>query len=113
MKYIGTEYFDQYLRMKQGDEEYYANKRKAAAIGGSLSRLSPQQAKINTTAMGLSNIKRPTEMHVLCLESLGRFEKGKRYKIVMGAGAEMLDPTSHKFKNWVEFLKYFKRFKTK
>lgn len=110
---VGTEHFDQYLRIKKGREAYLLDKSKAGAIGGSVSRLSPQQARINTTAMGLSNIKRPTEMYVLCLEDIGPFKKGKRYNITMGEGAAMLAPTKMVFKNWVEWLGYFKRYKLK
>lgn len=111
MKYIGTAQFDQYLRMRKGTEEYHLDKSKAGRIGGSISRLSPQQAKINTTAMGLSNIKKPTKMYVLCLEDFLSFKKGKKYDIIMNQGAVMSYPTEHTFRNWVEFLKYFKRFK--
>lgn len=111
MKY--TKDFDQYLRVSKGTEEYHRDKVKAAIIGGSLSRLSPQQARINTTAMGLSNIKKPTEMYVLCLKDIGRFKCGKKYNITMLPGAEMESPDHIKFKNWVEWLGYFKRYKVK
>lgn len=110
---VGTAQFDQYLRMRKGDEEYYLDKSKAGRIGGSISRLSPHQAKINTTAMGLSNIRKPTQMLVLCLEDFMLFQKGKKYTITMGPGATMTAPTNYKFKNWVEFLRYFKRYKVK
>lgn len=108
-----TKDFDQYLKMKKGTEKYLLDKSKAGVIGGSLSRLSPQQAKINTTAMGLSNIKKPTEMYVLCLKDIGRFKRGKKYNITMLPGAEMSYPEQIKFKNWVEWLDYFKRYKVK
>lgn len=111
MKY--TKDFDQYLRVSKGTEEYHRDKVKAAIIGGSISRLSPQQAKINTTAMGLSNIRKPTEMYVLCLKDIGRFKRGKKYNITMLPGAEMSYPEQIKFKNWVEWLDYFKRYKVK
>ena len=111
MKY--TRDFDRYLKVSKTPEEYHQDKVKAAIIGGSVSRLSPQQAKINTTAMGLSNIKKPTEMYVLCLKDIGRFKRGKKYNITMLPGAEMSYPEQIKFKNWVEWLDYFKRYKVK
>lgn len=110
---VGTEYFDQYLKLKKGKEAYLLDKSKAGAIGGSISRLSPQQAKINITAMGLNNIKKPTVMHVLCLEDVAIFKKGKKYAVVMEPGCIMTAPTHYQFKNWVEWLRYFKRFKVK
>lgn len=110
---VGTAQFDQFLKMKKGTSEYYLDKSKAGAIGGSVSRLSPQQAKINTTAMGLSNIKNPTKMYVLCLKDFSMFKAGKKYEIVMLPGAAMEQPCTYQFKNWVEFLGYFKRFKVK
>lgn len=108
-----TKDFDQYLKMKKGTAEYLMDKSKAGVIGGSLSRLSPQQAKKNTTAMGLSNIKKPTEMYVLCIKDIGRFKSGQKYNIKMLPGAEMFYPEKIKFKNWVEWLDYFKRYKVK
>lgn len=108
-----TKNFDQYLKMKKGTEEYLLDKSKAGTIGGSLSRLSPQQARINTTAMGLSNIRKPTVMHVLCLKDIGRFKAGKRYSVTMLPGAVMEEPEHLEFKNWVEWLGYFKRYKVK
>lgn len=108
-----TKDFDQYLKMKKGREEYLLDKSKAGTIGGSLSRLSPQQARINTTAMGLSNIKKPTEMYVLCLKDIKTFKAGKKYTITMLPGAQMAGPCTIYFKNWVEFLEYFKRYKVK
>lgn len=109
MKY--TKDFDRYLKVSKGTEEYHRDKVKAAIIGGSMSRLSPQQAKINGTAMGLNNIKHATDMHVLCIKDIDMFKAGKRYDIVMYPGAVMSAPRYIEFKNWVEFLAYFKRYK--
>ena len=106
-----TKDFDRYLKVTKGTEEYHADKVKAASIGGSLSRLSPQQAKINGTAMGLNNIRSATNMHVLCIKDIDMFKAGKHYDIVMLPGAVMSAPRHIEFKNFVEFLKYFKRFK--
>lgn len=108
---VGTEHFDQYLKIKKGREQYLLDKSKAGAIGGSISRLSPQQARKNTQAMGLSNIKKPTTMYVLCLKDIKTFRAGQKYTIVMLPGAQMAAPCTIYFKNWVEFLDYFKRFK--
>lgn len=108
-----TKDFDRYLKVTKGAEEYHADKVKAAIIGGSMSRLSPQQAKINGTAMGLNNIKGATDMHVLCLKDIDMFKAGKHYDIVMLPGAVMGSPRHIEFKNWVEFLAYFKRYKVK
>lgn len=108
---VGTEYFDQYLRMKKGREEYLLDKSKAGTIGGSLGRLSPQQAKINGTAMGLANIKRATDMYVLCIKDIKTFKRGQKYHVTMLPGAQMAGPCTIYFKNWVEFLEYFKRYK--
>ena len=106
-----TKDFDRYLLVKKGAEEYHNDKVKAARIGGSLGRLSPQQAKKNTMAMGLSNIKQPKDMHVLCVKDIKMFKAGKQYGIVMIPGAKMTAPCVIQFKNWVEFLDYFKRYK--
>lgn len=110
---VGTEHFDQYLKLRKGREAYLLDKSKAGAIGGSVSRLSPYQAKKNTTAMGLSNIKKSTQMSVLCLQSFSVFKKGKRYSIIMEPGCRMTSPVEYQFKNWVEWLDYFKRYKIK
>ena len=110
---VGTEHFDQYLRIKKGREAYLLDKSKAGAIGGSISRLSPQQAKKNTTAMGLSNIRKPTRMCVLCLEDIKMFKKGRKYEVWMAPGAQMIAPCTISFKNWVEFLDFFSRIKIK
>ena len=109
MKY--TKDFDKYLYIKKGRDEYLADKVKAARIGGSVSRLSPQQARKNTMAMGLSNIRTPRKMLVLCLQDFELFERGKKYNITMAPGAIMLEPIRYEFKNWVHFLDYFKRYK--
>ena len=111
--HVGTEHFDQYLRIKKGREQYLLDKAKAGAIGGSVSRLSPQQAKKNTTAMGLSNIRKPTQMYVLCLQDIKIFKAGQKYKVTMLPGARMWGPCNIQFKNWVEFLDYFSRIKIK
>lgn len=111
MKY--TKDFDRYLKVSKGTEEYHRDKVKAAIIGGSMSRLSPQQAKINGTAMGLNNIKRATDMYVLCIKDIGRFKRGQKYNITMLPGAEMLSPEKIKFKNWVAWLGHFSRIKVK
>lgn len=111
MKY--TKDLDQYLRVKKGREAYLLDKSKAGTIGGSLSRLSPQQARKNTMAMGLSNIKKPTEMYVLCLKDIKMFRVGKKYHVTMLPGAQMAGPCTIHFKNWVEFLDYFSRIKIK
>ena len=110
---VGTEHFDQYLRIKKGRDKYLLDKSKAGTIGGSVSRLSPQQAKKNTTAMGLSNIRKPTEMYVLCLKDIMTFKQGQKYHVTMLPGAQMCGPCMIYFKNWVEFLDYFKRIKIK
>lgn len=109
MKY--TKDFDRYLLVKKGAEEYHSDKVKAARIGGSISRLSPQQARKNTMAMGLSNIRTPKKMLVLCLKDVGIFKRGKKYNITVGPGAEILEPTRLQMKNWVDFLDHFSRFK--
>lgn len=109
MKY--TKDFDKYLYIKKGRDEYHADKAKAGAVGGSISRLSPQQARKNTMAMGLSNIRAPRKMLVLCLKDLEIFERGKKYNITMMPGAIMSEPIRYEFRNWVEFLDYFKRYK--
>ena len=108
-----TKDFDRYLRVTKGAEEYHADKVKAASIGGSLSRLSPQQARKNTMAMGLSNLKHPADMAVLCIKDIDMFKAGRRYSITMLPGAIMESPRHIEFKNWVEFLDYFKRYKVK
>lgn len=111
MKY--TKDFDRYLKVSKGTEEYHNDKVKAAIIGGSMSRLSPQQAKINGTAMGLNNIKHATDMHVLCIKDIDMFKAGQKYNIRMFPGAIMGAPRYIEFKNWVDFLGYFKRYKVR
>ena len=109
MKY--TKDFDRYLKVSKGAEEYHRDKVKAAIIGGSMSRLSPQQAKINGTAMGLNNIKHATDMYVLCIKDIDMFKAGQKYSITMLPGAVMSSPRHIEFKNFIEFLQYFKRYK--
>lgn len=109
MKIVGKN-FDQYLRIRKGSEEYREDKAKAGRIGGSLSRLSEKQAKKNGEALGLSNLRKPTKMRVLCRKDILTFEAGKMYTITMLPGA-ILDSPHYSFKNWVEFLEYFKRYK--
>lgn len=104
--------FDQYLRITKTPEEYREDKVKAARIGGSKGRASPEVYSRLGRAMGLSNTKTPQTLRVICLKELKNFQKGKKYTIVMTAGAKMQSPTTHQFKNWYEFLLYFKPFKT-
>lgn len=108
-----TQDFDQYLRMKKGTAEYLADKSKAGRIGGYVGRNSPEHSHRAMEALGLSNIHRPKDMYVLCLKPIAGFKAGEKYHVTMGDGAKMLAPTTHQFKNWYEFLLYFKRFKNK
>lgn len=113
MKYIGTEHFDQYLKIKQGEEEYYANKRKAAIIGGTISRPSIPQVKLNAEAAHLARFKSPTTIKVRCIEDFEGFRRGRMYDITISADAKIISPIEHQFKNWRELLKYFRRIKVK
>lgn len=105
--------FDQYLRLRKGLEEYRSDKAKAGRIGGALGKPPLKQNKLNGQALGLSNIKKETEMTVLCIQDFRFMKAGNRYKIIVAPKATMISPVSHQFKNWVEFVTYFKRYKEK
>ena len=113
MKYVGTEHFDQYLKIKQGTEQYLDNKRKAGMIGGAISRPSIPQVKLNAEAAHLARFKSPTIIKVRCVEDFERFERGKMYDITISAGAKIISPIEHQFNSWRELLKYFRRVKVK
>lgn len=114
MPRIPGKVFDATLRFQQSESEYRANKSKAGSIGGTMSKLPKKVALRNGEALGLSNFKNKTiEMGVSCRESIGKYQAGKRYVLTIETGVNtplIVAPYEYQFKNWIEFLKYFKRY---
>ena len=107
--------FDFNLKLMQSSAVYYANKSKAGTIGGSVCRLKPEDASNRGEAMGLANFKNKTiDMPVYCRSAIGQYEPAKHYTLKINTGInhpEVISPYQYQFKNWIEFLKYFKRMK--
>lgn len=107
--------FDKVLKATQSSAVYYGNKSKAGRIGGSVSKLPHHIAVTRGEAMGLANIKNKTiEMHVLCRKDIERYKAAKHYNLVVETGDNspaIISPYEYSFKNWSEFIVYFKRIK--
>lgn len=103
------------LKMTQPSEVYYANKRKAAAMGGAAGKPNPAVIARTGEAMGLSHLKnKVVDMQVLCRENVGRYMAPRHYAIKVDTGInhpKIIAPYEYQFKNWYEFLMYFKRMK--
>lgn len=110
MKY--TKDFDRYLKVTKTPEEYYAEKSKAGAIGGSVGRNSPEHNKRLAVCMALGRMNYPAKRLALCLESVGAYECGKKYNITLESKNKISAPYPLELSTY-EIAKSFKLYRNK
>lgn len=109
-KYIDLEVYNKY-----GPEGYFDIKSKGGKVGGKISRLPrPTQIK-NAEALVMSRMTKNT-VTVLCIKDINGYVKGKKYTLTFRVENKhpiIERPIPLRFDRWINFVDYFKRFKTK
>lgn len=106
---------EQRVRSKYSSEQYHALKVKAGVAGGRASNPNRAVCSRNGEAASLSNIKEEQiRMFVFCRESIGLYQAGKVYEVVVEHPNKkpiVVSPYRQPFTSWVGFVQRFKRMK--
>lgn len=94
-------HYDQYLRITKGADAYHADKVKAGAMGGAVSKPNRAVCKRNAKGASYHLLKKPVERTFVCIKNIDTYRQGRTYKLTVGG------PIPFGLKSWSEFLTYF------